>query len=972
MIKKRNAGHLLAATSGLTLALALMQPAAAAEVNWQGRGAGVQYIDSWTEGANWAGGVLPTANDDVKINTIDTPSEYGTYLGWNPTSSLPGLATTTAIKSLTIGSIESRPGKWDGDLIVQNNSTLTVTGAVNVGATGGAGAIQGDGRLTVDNKSKLTMGGALFVGDGWGEMVVSNGSAVTVSGPWTVIGRYGLGKLDIASGSTMTSAGAAFVGEFAGSTGTVTVDGAGSSWTVGGALNVGMAGTGTLTIQNEGLVSAKTVTLASGTGSGTINIWTGGILAAEQINRGAGTSALLNLNGGTLRATANSKNFINGDFVYIGGNHGIIDTQAYNVMVSSVIAGAGVLYKDGSGTLTLSGKNTYALGTVLREGKVSVAADANLGAAAGDIMFNGGTLENTAAFTSARDVLVHTAGGTFETKADLTLTGVISDWISLPGGITKTGDATLTLAGANTYTGTTMVQQGTLAAGKAGSFSAASDYSVLSGGTLDLKGYNQTLASLNNAGAVRLGTETPGTTLTVAGDYAGNGGTIYLNTTLGGDDSATDRLLIKGSTSGTGVLAVTNRGGLGGQTNEGIKLVDVGGASNGQFTLQGDYVYEGQQAVIGGAYAYTLYQGGVANPNDGDWYLRGATTEAGDPVYQPGVPVYQALGGVAQELNGMGTLRQRVGNRYWSGAANPVIEQGDGPGTGDVPPEATASTETATAVWGRIEGSHGRFEPDATVKSRYDVDTYKMQAGVDGKLYENEAGSVIGGVTVHYGNAKADIESASGNGSVDIDGYGVGGTLTWYGDNGLYVDGQAQATWYQSDMDSDTANRTLADGNDGFGYALSIETGKRFAIDQHWTITPQAQLTWSSVDFDSFTDAFGVGVSQDADESLKGRLGIAAEYGNAWQGADGKKVQTTVYAIANLHHEFLDGSKTDVGGVQFASENDSTWGGIGTGGSYSWADGKYAVYGEVSADTSLENFADSYKLNGNLGLKVSW
>ncbi|MGO8658206.1 autotransporter outer membrane beta-barrel domain-containing protein, partial [Rhizobium ruizarguesonis] len=78
--------------------------------------------------------------------------------------------------------------------------------------------------------------------------------------------------------------------------------------------------------------------------------------------------------------------------------------------------------------------------------------------------------------------------------------------------------------------------------------------------------------------------------------------------------------------------------------------------SAGSFSLLGDYVFEGDQAVVAGAYAYRLYQGGVSNPADGDWYLRSA-------VLAPAVPLYEAYAGVLQSLNEFGTLRQRTGGR---------------------------------------------------------------------------------------------------------------------------------------------------------------------------------------------------------------------------------------------------------------------------------------------------------------------
>lgn len=71
---------------------------------------------------------------------------------------------------------------------------------------------------------------------------------------------------------------------------------------------------------------------------------------------------------------------------------------------------------------------------------------------------------------------------------------------------------------------------------------------------------------------------------------------------------------------------------------------------------------------------------------------------------------------------------------------------------------------------------------------------------------------------------------------------------------------------------SNLANMGLADSNNGFGYTFSAESGKRIAINESWSVTPQAQLTYSSVDFDSFNDAFDARVSLDKGDSLQGRI----------------------------------------------------------------------------------------------------
>ncbi|MBB2974189.1 autotransporter outer membrane beta-barrel domain-containing protein [Mesorhizobium sp. RMAD-H1] len=646
---------------------------------------------------------------------------------------------------------------------------------------------------------------------------------------------------------------------------------------------------------------------------------------------------------------------IEGDAIRLGAAETIIRTglggraAGTTATIASELAGSGKLVKTETGTLILTGKNSYTGGTEIDEGTLQLGEGGTSGSVEGAI-----TNDGTLAFNRSDDVVFKNA-----------VTGT--------GGFDQRGTGKTVLGGDYSgLTGIHKVNKGIL------------EVNTRLGGVIDvlggqLQGTGIVGSALNGAG----GTIAPGNsigTLTVDGDYIGQGGTLAIEAVLGGDNSPTDLFVVTGSTSGKTNVQVTNLDGSGAQTNSGIRIVEVNGASNGTFTLAGDYTYKGDQAVVGGAYAYRLYRGGVADPSDGDWYLRSALIdqcqeEGCQPHYQPGVPIYEAYAHVLQELNAVGTLRERVGNRYWSGAANPVLAEGDGPGMAEaVPsPDAGAAVDTASTVWGRIEGAHGRFEPKySTSATQYDIDMVKLQAGLDGMLYETEMGRLIGGLTVHYGHAKADIGAVHGDGSINVDGYGFGGTLTFYGEDGLYLDAQAQVSWYENDLNSETAHRTLANRNDGFGYALSLEVGKRFALTPVWTITPQAQLIWSQVDFDGFTDPFGASVVHDRSDSFRGRLGISADYGMAWRDDQGRLTRANVYAIANLHHEFQEGSKIEVSGVSFASDNDPTWGGIGAGGTYSWADGRYALYGDVSLDTSLENFADSYKVSGNLAMKVRW
>ena len=480
------------------------------------------------------------------------------------------------------------------------------------------------------------------------------------------------------------------------------------------------------------------------------------------------------------------------------------------------------------------------------------------------------------------------------------------------------------------------------------------------GAMLDLGGFDQTIAAIENGGRVRLG-GAPGTTLTVANNYLGNAGSIVeLNAALGDDSSITDLLYVQGDTSGASSLIVNNVGGVGGQTGEaGIKVIDVEGASDGSFSLLGDYVFEGEQAVVGGAFAYRLYQG-TETVADGDWYLRSELDNS--LLFQAGVPVYEAYPGVLQSFNQLGTLQQRLGNRSWT-----VVAQGADAISED------AAVSPGIGIWGQIEGGHGEFQPEtSTTATDYDVSIWRLKAGVDTVLSEAASGQLIGGLAVQYGTASSDVSSIFGNGSIDATGYGATGTLTWYGNTGFYADAQAQVIGYDSDLFSDTAGIGLVEGNGGVGYSLGVELGQRIPVTPEWAVTPQAQLAWSSVEFDDFTDAFGAAVSLNSGDSLIGRLGLAVDRQTEWQDTDGSARRAHIYGVGNLYYDFENGSSVDVAGTPVASENEALWGGLGLGGTYSWADDKYAVYGEALAKSSFDDFGDSYAISGTVGFRASW
>lgn len=706
------------------------------------------------------------------------------------------------------------------------------------------------------------------------------------------------------------------------------------------------------TLVNNGTIAGGSHTGAGGGGLGLLaqsgsNVINNGLIQGGSSAGGNGAQGVAL--GGS--ATGDTSSLTNNGI--IRGGNGLNGGRGVQMRTHSGILTNNGTIEGGSNAnaITVQGLNGKIVnnGTIRAGAGMADAIVMDPGAASLDLELHAGSVIQGNVVSSAALTDILRLGGAADGTFDLSSIGATAQYRNFDT-FEKTGSSKWTLSGTDTSATNWTIYDGTLAV------------NGTVGGTVDVQAAGR-LQGIGQVGTTTsAGTIAPGNsigTLTIAGNYTGNGSTLEIETVLGGDTSPSDRLVVTGNTSGTTNVKVINLGGSGAQTVEGIKIVDVGGISAGNFSLLGDYVFQGDQAVIGGAYAYRLYQNGIATPADGDWYLRSTLIDPSGavigPIYQPGAPLYEAYPQLLLGLNGLSTLQQRLGDRYWSGNG------------------ATVSPKGPDNVWLRTEGTHASFEPDSsTTVDSYGYDLFKLEGGLDAELYQNQNGRLIGGLTVHYGTVSGDIGSVYGDGDIDTRGYGVGATLTWYGENGTYVDAQSQATWYDSDLKSDLVDGAMESGNNGFGYALSLEAGRRFAASGPWSITPQAQLVYSSVDFDTFNDRFGARVSRDDGDSLVGRLGVALDREETVARADGQTAGAKIYGIANLYGELLDGTAVDVSGTGFETRNDPVWAGLTLGGSYIWNDERYSLYGEVAAKSSLKDFGDSYALSGTAGFRVKW
>ncbi|WP_342642201.1 autotransporter domain-containing protein [Rhodoligotrophos ferricapiens] len=192
-----------------------------------------------------------------------------------------------------------------------------------------------------------------------------------------------------------------------------------------------------------------------------------------------------------------------------------IDSDAYNSLLNpgdrdpardGVDAG---ITKTGNGTLVLGGTNSYAGGTNVQGGIVSVSSAANLGHRNSQVsLSNNAELLATRSFTSQHNILIGEGGGTLSADpgATMTLNGLISG----TGLFTKDGEGTVVLGnGGNTYSGPTTIRAGTLRTGAAGALGAGA-ITIDAGGILDLNNFDQTVAALigDDGGEIQLGSAT--------------------------------------------------------------------------------------------------------------------------------------------------------------------------------------------------------------------------------------------------------------------------------------------------------------------------------------------------------------------------------------------------------------------------------------------------------------------------------
>ncbi|WP_434676749.1 autotransporter outer membrane beta-barrel domain-containing protein [Pseudomonas sp. D4-18] len=499
--------------------------------------------------------------------------------------------------------------------------------------------------------------------------------------------------------------------------------------------------------------------------------------------------------------------------------------------------------------------------------------------------------------------------------------------------------------------------------------------------------------------------------LRINGNYLGNNGQLWLQTVLGDDASASDRLTVAGgSISGSTQVTVTNLAGAGASTRlNGIEVVQAteGAASdNTAFSLK--------SALSAGPFQYYLFKGGATAGSENSWFLRSAVVS---PVLSAAVPMPEQPGQPAPPPAPLPAPAPEPGPQpqpqpqpepVQPAASLPVPAIGTPPlpaaafGAEPVPlyrlevptyavmqPAAAiltlaslgtfherqgdqsllTETGAAPAGWARLLGDEIRQRWSGTVSPKLDATVDGYQIGHDLYARRDDSGQLQrGGLFVAHSRLEGDVDGfAQGledqrSGRLEVEGDSLGAYWTLIGLTGWYVDALLMGT--RLDVDSRSA-RGVRLGTEGHGFSASVEAGYPLSLGADWVLEPQAQAIHQRIELDSQHDGISL-QSFDADPRTTGRLGARLKGRYPVPGA-----VLEPWVRANLWRTFGGEDRVTFNHAErIETRQAATRADLGLGLTARLSP-EISLY--ASGDYSQNLDDDDYRgLRGTLGMRVSW
>ncbi|EHO48667.1 autotransporter outer membrane beta-barrel domain-containing protein [Haemophilus sp. oral taxon 851] len=500
----------------------------------------------------------------------------------------------------------------------------------------------------------------------------------------------------------------------------------------------------------------------------------------------------------------------------------------------------------------------------------------------------------------------------------------------------------------------------------------------------------------NDHGIITLANQSYADKLTIEGNYEGKDGVLKVNTkwnTTGdylGTNSESDLLTITGDASGnTTVKAVKTDGtedvidGTIGELTDRYKrsvpVIKVLGKDNGtegneinSTDATKPYAYNTRSTFTGTAKTTGAGELQLVSHKDDNgvteyfWTL--TTPNKDKTIITPSAPAYALVPRQNLELGYtmLDTLHQRRGENQ----------------TLSWDKQGSYWQDVEKQSWGRVIGKHLKLDG----KERFGLKTnmYGFQVGHDfdvktkqddeGKLTRRFTGLYFGALRSH---SKFYDEYRAKNGVVIADkltsrvkttALNLGVTDTRYNENGTYIDWVGQLSWLNNRYSSVDGTQAK---NHGWGAALSVETGRPYALGKDktnngdsWILEPQAQLIAQYLRLGNFND--GTRAVSQKGYGLRGRVGFRLAYNTP----NDKQRTRTYYFIGNIWHDFKATGNALIGRDKLTEEFDRTWWELGLGSQFSLSENTY-----LYADARYEKSFDSNRhkgYQGTVGVKYSW
>ena len=894
-----------------------------AKYGYQGINGGTGTVNVMSSGAQYVNGgtgTVSTMSGGKQNISSGGTGTISTMEGGSQTISSGGNGTvvtmTSGWQNIDYGGTGTVSTMNSGQQTVKSGGAGTVStmlGGAQLVESGGTGAvsIMNDGEQNIYSGGSGTVvtmnSGGQYITSGTGTVSTMSGGMQDISsGTGTISTMLGGAQLVESGGSGIVSTlsggtqiiveqGSGTVSAMNGGTQMISSGGIGTVSTVSGGMQEIVSGTGMISTMNSGMQNIR----AGGTG--TVSTLSGG----SQSIAGGGTGTVDIMSGGMQDISSGGTGTVN---TMSGGGQRISSGIG---TVSTMSGGVQLIYSGAAGTVsTMNGGVQYvqnggtALDTVIAGGTQIVSSGGTSldtllnsggtvyqksGGMISSMVYSGGVqiIEN---ITTGYDGMTLGSGGTNVTM------GVISG-AQMSGTIINSGGEQLVLNGGTALD--TELNGGSLQLSSGGTVkdmtltSGSLELENINGGSFTVSGTltaNNATVDMTDSSIKRAVPTVAYESLTID-KLSGSGTTFVMDTDLAGEANS-DKITITDADAGTHYVQIKDLSKL--------NNIEVIGAHQQLLITDnsGKLTFEGKEFNAGGLWDIdpTLAKQG------NDWYLTKIAKTANNDTR---VLLDAADNSYALWRNTNDSLRSRLG------ALASGSEQSDG-------------------IWARTQA--GRFSGD-NYEGRYNLYQLGFDQAADAKS--------VYGAAVDYGDGSGSYDPGSGKDKLkSFSLYGV-----WTGANGAYTNVTARYGMVSTDLESYGDYPDKAEYKQ-HAYSVSVEYGKRIALDKNWFIEPNAQFTLGRLGSIDYTTDRGANGYIEGMNSAIGRIGFVM----------GQKIRngSDIYLKADLLHEFAGERDlqltSDAGGTNdmLTKHNDygDTWFELGLGANIKVSKAA-SIYGEI-------------------------